>query len=106
MRGVQVLNDLYGCCLAILSYLHPFGVESRIRGSRDPTLLSGSPSFGVLMPVMSSDLPEPNRPLSEVKADLFKALAHPARVRALEVLAEGERSVSDLQPLVGIETSH
>jgi DNA-binding transcriptional ArsR family regulator len=58
------------------------------------------------MPVMSSDLPEPNRPLSEVKADLFKALAHPARVRALEVLAEGERSVSDLQPLVGIETSH
>lgn len=47
-----------------------------------------------------------NRPLSEVKADLFKALAHPARVRALEVLAEGERTVSDLQPLVGIESSH
>lgn len=50
--------------------------------------------------------PELNRPLSEVKADLFKALAHPARVRALEVLAEGERAVGDLQPLVGIESSH
>jgi DNA-binding transcriptional ArsR family regulator len=46
------------------------------------------------------------RPLSEVKADLFRALAHPARVRALEVLAEGERTVSELQPLVGIESSH
>jgi DNA-binding transcriptional ArsR family regulator len=46
------------------------------------------------------------RPLSEVKADLFKALAHPARIRALEVLATGEHSVSDLIPEVGIEASH
>ena len=45
-------------------------------------------------------------PLSEVKAELFKALAHPARIRALEVLSEGERSVGELQPLVGIESSH
>ena len=47
-----------------------------------------------------------NRPLAEVKADLFKALGHPARVRILEVLIAGERTVSDLQPLVGIESSH
>ena len=47
-----------------------------------------------------------SRPVSEVKAELFKALAHPARIRALEVLTEGERSVSELQPLVGIESSH
>ena len=46
------------------------------------------------------------RPLPEVKADLFRALAHPARIRALEVLVDGERSVGDLQPLVGIESSH
>ena len=45
-------------------------------------------------------------PLSEVKAELFKALAHPARVRVLEVLVDGERSVGELQPLVGIELSH
>jgi DNA-binding transcriptional ArsR family regulator len=45
-------------------------------------------------------------PVSEVKAELFKALGHPARVRVLEVLSEGERSVSDMQPLVGIESSH
>lgn len=47
-----------------------------------------------------------SRPLSEVKAELFKALAHPARVRVLEVLTDGERSVGELQPLVGIESSH
>ena len=46
------------------------------------------------------------RPLNEIKSDLFRALAHPARIRALELLAEGERSVSELQPLVGIESSH
>src|SRR6478736_6580230 len=45
-------------------------------------------------------------PLSEVKADLFRALAHPARVRVLEVLVDGERSVGELGPLVGIELSH
>ena len=45
-------------------------------------------------------------PLYEVKAELFKALGHPARVRALEVLAGGERSVGELQPAVGIELSH
>ena len=47
-----------------------------------------------------------SRPVSEVKAELFKALAHPARIRALEVLAEGESSVGELVPLVGIEASH
>lgn len=49
---------------------------------------------------------EPHRPLSEIKAELFKALAHPARVRVLEVLAAGEHTVSEMQPLVGIESSH
>jgi DNA-binding transcriptional ArsR family regulator len=47
-----------------------------------------------------------SRPISEIKADLFKALAHPARVRVLEVLADGERAVGEIQPLVGIELSH
>jgi ArsR family transcriptional regulator len=51
-------------------------------------------------------VPGSSVPLSEVKAELFKALAHPARIRALEVLSEGERSVGELQPLVGIESSH
>jgi ArsR family transcriptional regulator len=53
------------------------------------------------------DTPEAvSRPISEIKAELFKALAHPARIRALEVLADGERSVGELTTLVGIEASH
>lgn len=51
-------------------------------------------------------IPGSSVPLSEVKAELFKALAHPARIRALEVLADGPRSVSEMQPMVGIESSH
>jgi DNA-binding transcriptional ArsR family regulator len=47
-----------------------------------------------------------NQPISEIKAELFKALAHPARIRVLELLAEGERSVGDMQPIIGIESSH
>lgn len=45
-------------------------------------------------------------PVSEIKAELFKALGHPARIRVLEVLSKGEHSVSEMQPLVGIESSH
>lgn len=47
-----------------------------------------------------------SRPLSEIKAELFKALAHPARIRVLEILAGGERTVGELTELVGIEASH
>lgn len=47
-----------------------------------------------------------DRPIPELKAELLRALAHPARIRALEVLGDGPRSVGDLQPLVGIESSH
>lgn len=47
-----------------------------------------------------------SRPLSEIKAELFKALGHPGRVRILEVLREGERTVAELVPLVGLEASH
>src|SRR6266700_7169473 len=36
-------------------------------------------------------------PVHEVKATLFQVLGHPARVRILELLREGERSVGALQ---------
>lgn len=44
--------------------------------------------------------------ISEAKAEMFKALGHPARIRILEILVDGEHSVSELQPLVGIEAPH
>lgn len=47
------------------------------------------------------------RPLYEVKANLFKGLAHPVRVRVLEVLsAAPEVSVTDLLEDTGLEASH
>jgi ArsR family transcriptional regulator len=45
-------------------------------------------------------------PLYQLKAEFFRTLGHPARIRILELLIEGERSVSELQPDVGIEASH
>jgi DNA-binding transcriptional ArsR family regulator len=48
-----------------------------------------------------------HRPLYEVKANLFKGLAHPVRVRVLEVLAASvEVSVTDLLTDTGLEASH
>jgi DNA-binding transcriptional ArsR family regulator len=47
-----------------------------------------------------------NRPLSEIKAELFKALGHSGRVRILEVLRDGDRTVAELIPAVGLESSH
>ncbi len=47
------------------------------------------------------------KPLYEVKANLFKGLAHPFRIRILELLtAAGEVSVAALQAETGLEASH
>ena len=46
------------------------------------------------------------QPIYQVKADFFKTLAHPARIRVLELLRDGERSVGELIPEVGLEASH
>ena len=46
------------------------------------------------------------RPIYQVKAEFFKTLAHPARIRVLELLRDGERSVGELIPEVGLEASH
>ncbi len=46
------------------------------------------------------------QPIYQVKADFFKTLGHPARIRVLEILRDGERSVSELIPEVGLEPSH
>lgn len=43
--------------------------------------------------------------LQQFKADFFKALAHPLRIRILELLAEGEKNVNELQTLIGSEGS-
>ncbi|QBE48686.1 ArsR/SmtB family transcription factor [Leucobacter triazinivorans] len=52
-------------------------------------------------------LGDAQRPLYEIKANLFKGLAHPYRIRILEILsAHGETSVSELIAETGLESSH
>jgi DNA-binding transcriptional ArsR family regulator len=41
--------------------------------------------------------------LQEFKADFFRALAHPLRIRILETLGAGERTVQELQHALGVE---
>lgn len=47
----------------------------------------------------------PEQPLYEIKANLFKALAHPARIRILEILSasDGPTPVSEILTETGIE---
>lgn len=51
--------------------------------------------------------PAPDAPLYEIKANLFKSLAHPARVRILEILvaADGPCPVSDILAALDLEAS-
>lgn len=45
-------------------------------------------------------------PLYKLKAEFFKTLGHPARIRILELLAQRAHSVGELQAEVGLEGSH
>ncbi|MEW1642299.1 MULTISPECIES: metalloregulator ArsR/SmtB family transcription factor [unclassified Streptomyces] len=46
------------------------------------------------------------RPLYQLKAEFFKTLGHPARIRVLELLSQREHSVAEMLPEVGIEPAH
>lgn len=49
-------------------------------------------------------MPHNTPPAYEIKANLFRVLGHPARVRILELLREGERSVGQLQAELGLDS--
>ncbi len=44
-------------------------------------------------------------PLQQVKADLFKAMGNPMRIRVLELLSENERSVGEMLLELGVGAS-
>lgn len=46
-----------------------------------------------------------NNEVQQFKAEFFKALAHPMRIRILEVLSEGEKTVNEIQTILGSEGS-
>ena len=43
------------------------------------------------------------QPLQTFKAEFFRALAHPVRIRILEILGSGEHSVHELQQALAID---
>jgi DNA-binding transcriptional ArsR family regulator len=45
----------------------------------------------------------PSGSLQVFKAEFFKALGHPVRIRLLEILISGERSVQELQEVLDLE---
>lgn len=45
----------------------------------------------------------PSHGLQALKAEFFRALAHPVRIRVLEVLVAGEHNVQALQQRLGLE---
>jgi DNA-binding transcriptional ArsR family regulator len=49
-------------------------------------------------------MPHPAGPIHELKANLFRVLGHPARIRILELLRDGERSVGVLQSELGLDS--
>ncbi|WP_338450734.1 metalloregulator ArsR/SmtB family transcription factor [Niallia oryzisoli] len=46
-----------------------------------------------------------NLEMQQFKAEFFKALAHPLRIRILEVLSEGDFGVNEIQNAIGSEGS-
>jgi DNA-binding transcriptional ArsR family regulator len=56
-------------------------------------------------PAATRLLGEDGAPIYELKAEFFRMLGHPARVRILELLRGGERSVSYLQEALELDSS-
>ncbi|HEX3736873.1 MAG TPA: metalloregulator ArsR/SmtB family transcription factor [Solirubrobacterales bacterium] len=48
---------------------------------------------------------DPKGSLQRLEADFFRALGHPARVRVVESLRDGEMTVGDIQAELGIDSS-
>ncbi|MET8427033.1 metalloregulator ArsR/SmtB family transcription factor [Nocardia sp. NPDC004860] len=46
------------------------------------------------------------RPLYQMKADFFKTLGHPVRIRVLELLSQREYAVSEMLTEIGVEAAN
>jgi len=62
-------------------------------------------SRGYRWPVTRNQRPDDPEGLRQFKAEFFKALAHPLRIRILELLRQGPMSVGQLQDAIGSPAS-
>ncbi|MFD7101020.1 ArsR/SmtB family transcription factor [Streptomyces xanthophaeus] len=53
----------------------------------------------------NQETPEVSTPLYQLKAEFFKTLGHPVRIRVLELLSQREHAVSELLAEVGVEAA-
>ncbi|MEU6585719.1 metalloregulator ArsR/SmtB family transcription factor [Nocardia sp. NPDC046763] len=51
-------------------------------------------------------MPGMQRPLYQMKADFFKTLGHPVRIRVLELLSQREHAVSEMLTEIGVEAAN
>ncbi len=51
-------------------------------------------------------MPGLSRPLYQMKAEFFKTLGHPIRIRVLELLSERDQAVSEMLAEIGIEPAN
>ncbi|MFJ4654272.1 ArsR/SmtB family transcription factor [Nocardia sp. NPDC088792] len=51
-------------------------------------------------------MPGMQRPLYQMKADFFKTLGHPVRIRVLELLSMREHAVSEMLDEIGVEAAN
>ncbi|MEU1999376.1 metalloregulator ArsR/SmtB family transcription factor [Nocardia gamkensis] len=51
-------------------------------------------------------MPGLSRPLYQMKADFFKTLGHPVRIRVLELLSQREHTVSEMLTEIGVEAAN
>lgn len=64
---------------------------------------AGSKRAGTLAVARATRSESP--PVDRLKADFFRLLSHPARVRILDLLRHEERTVGDLQAALGLDSS-
>ncbi len=57
-------------------------------------------------PAVRNGVPQVSTPLYRLKAEFFKTLGHPVRIRVLELLSERDHAVSEMLNEVGVEAAH
>jgi DNA-binding transcriptional ArsR family regulator len=63
-----------------------------------------SPALDCSMHDSSAPMPSEPHPIYVLKAEFFRALGHPARVRILELISDQERAVGELQSALGLDS--
>ena len=81
----------------------PQGYEATARSDRLSTDMDTSRSSGEAP--RTGNGPVRSDPVYVAKARLFRTLGHPVRIRILELLRDGERSVGDLQAELRLDSS-